>query len=111
MKKSDLVVGQSVVQFRNGEWALLVMNDMDCKAFATQGSTMANELTNYNEELLRNADKELDIMVVGQIDFACLLLNKKLENNFTKVWTRQETKKMTIADIQKELGYKIEVVE
>ena len=111
MKKSDLKTGM-VVETRNGE-KYLVMLEPDCG-----GRELINfsrgymSLSSYNDELmLEKSYEELDIMKVYSVGISISwLLSDKKSMKFKLIWERNEPKEMTIAEIEKELGYKIKIV-
>ena len=107
MKKQDLKTGM-LVQVRNGH-VYMVINDTlvrDVKFIS---------LDNINNDLnYMYHDGEWDIMKVSKVLDSYYLMPKcwneeKLNKNL--LWEREETKKMTVSEIQKELGYKIEIIE
>lgn len=112
MKKSDLKTGM-VVETRNGEKYLVMLNP-DCKdreLINFKGGYMP--LYNYNNELmLKKFNKGFDIVKVYSVGSSiCWLLGDKEQMEFKLLWEREEeTKEMTIAEIEKELGYKIKIV-
>ncbi len=104
MRKIDLKDGM-LVKYRNGGIRLVLK-----RRFIYEDGFMA--FTSYNADLTHYLGTEkYDIMEIrekeGFYDFDLGDHWREAET----VWTRKETKKMTIAEIQKELGYKIEVVE
>ena len=107
MKKQDLKTGM-LVQFRNGEVYMLI-ND----ALVRDGGW--NSLYSFDNDLndIYSFDK-FDIVKVSKVLQHNYLMprywnEKTLNNNL--LWEREETKKMTVSEIQKELGYKIEIIE
>ncbi len=107
MKKQDLKSGM-LVQFRDGNVFMLI-ND----ALVSDGGWMS--LGNIDKDLNYIChDDEWDIMKVSKVLNGHYLIpthwnEKTLNKNL--LWEREETKKMTVSEIQKELGYKIEIIE
>ena len=110
MKKQDLKTGM-LVQVRNGNVYMLI-ND----TFASNEGWMS--LYSFDKDLNDREHNELDIMKVSIVLEDYFLMpkywnEKTLNNNL--LWEREETKKMTVSEIQKELeeklGYKIEIIE
>lgn len=67
-------------------------------------------LSNYNNDLLDVSDRQWDIVkVFGKI--TALRECKYPIEKLNLLWQRPEPKKMTKTEIEKELGYKIEIVE
>ena len=96
-----------LVQFRNGD-VFMVINDV----LVRHGEWTS--LGYFDEDLNSDSCNDFDIMKVSTVLNGYLLMptnwNKgRLNNNL--LWEREETKKMTVSEIQKELGYKIEVIE
>jgi len=106
MKKQDLKTGM-LVQFRNGN-VFMVINDILVR---DEGWT---SLGYFDEDLNSNSCNDFDIMKVSTVFNGYLLMpknwNKEILNK-NLLWEREETKKMTVSEIQKELGYKIEIIE
>jgi len=109
MKKQGLKTGM-LLQFRNGE-VYMVINDTLVSSFGEWTS-----LGYFDEDLNCNSmyDDKRDIMKVSKVIYRSDLMpyywnEETLNNNL--LWEREETKKMTVSEIQKELGYKIEIIE
>ena len=98
--KADLK-NRMVVELRNGERRLFVGD-----GFIGFGG--CNKEETYDNDLLHIRQSNWDIVKVLQpISFL-----KDLNNSFLEtVWQRPEPKKMTKIEIEKELGYEIEIVE
>lgn len=112
MKKADLRTGM-VVETRNGNKYLVMLNP-DC-----EGKELINfdsgfmPLSRYNDNLmLKTGDEEFDIMKVYSVEASiCRLLRDKERMEFKLIWEREEeTKEMTVKEIEKELGYNIKIV-
>ena len=116
-KKSSLCAGQ-VVQLRNAERRVVVPTE-DGLVLANgcgKAVTFYNRLKEYRDDLthIKTSAKDLDIMKVWS---RTVSLNH-IANTFTAtdegrklIWERDETKRMTLEEIGKALGYKVEVVE
>ena len=89
--KADLKDGMVVV-YRDGRRRIVLKGEL-------YEITVCNDLDGYNEELMcdMQGDRKLDIMRV-------------YENN-ELIWKREEVKKMTHAEIERDLGYKFKLVE
>ena len=116
-KKSSLCAGQ-VVQLRKGEKRVVVPTESGLVLANGCGKavTFYNQLKEYRDDLthIKTAAKDLDIMKVWS---RTVSLNN-LANTFTAtdegrklLWERDETKRMTLEEIAKVLGYKVEVVQ
>lgn len=102
--KADLKDGM-VVEYRNGQ-RRIVLGDyfMD---FATD-TTIAF----YTDELI---NKLVDDLTIDKVytSSACTLNDYRKDKYLTLIWERpkeEPVKKMTVAEIEKELGYKVEIV-
>ena len=65
-----------------------------------------------NEELNKNKyfNKEFDVMKI--YTSKAFILNNLFNDNYLEcIWERKEPKKMTLAQISKELGYEVEVID
>ena len=70
-----------------------------------------NMMINYNNDLTNAKYKELDIMVVEIANHPYAFTNIQYNKSYRKlVWKRKEPKKMTVAEIEAILGYKVEIV-
>lgn len=99
--KNDLKDGM-VVKTREGNY-YLVCGDLFIRDMGFL------EINTYNNDLTNKLSIEEDIVAVyGKIYTLCAL--KNIEYN-TVLWKREEAKEMTIAEIEKELGYSIKVVK
>lgn len=107
MKLSDLKNGM-VVKFRGGD-LLLVVEINETKILVN--NYMWTRLSNYSQDMetLYNF-KDFDIIEVYNGDFGNLHSMLNLSNK-QPIWTRYEKKKMTVSEIEKELGYEIEIVK
>ena len=96
----DELQNRMVVELRNGEQYLLVDNYLLCKdGFMT--------LSTYTDTLLDSAgDKDWDIVkIFAPVSSLSMKVGKY------PIWERKEDKtEITIEEIEKELGYKIKIV-
>lgn len=96
-KKSDLFDGDIVTQ-RNGDQKRY---SADRNGFVGLDGNSYLEYSNYTENLLdKDGDEIYDIMKVERV--------KQFETVFIR---DEEVKEMTIAEIEKELGYQIKVIK
>lgn len=112
--KADLKVGY-VVKFRRGDLRMIMPGSSGrLLAIASDGTN--GDIDSYGDDLLhqygcRAADfKGLDIMEVygfSHWDHTAYYISTE---NRERLWKREEAKKMTVEEIEKELGYKIEIV-
>lgn len=112
MKKSDLRTGMKVT-LRNGDNYIVLLNAkhkysdnknilVGCHNYDSCDWVI---LDNYNEDLTNNKEnKSFDIVKVEECEHLGYLFTDRLEFS-------QPTKEMTLAEIEKELGYKIKIKE
>ena len=110
MTKSDLRTGM-LVTFRNGKKMYVYLNASN--AFDNNANILTNgytwtDLKYYNEDLTRlDIDSDMDIVAIERPCRAvCLHSHKDME----LIWERDASKKMTVAEIEKILGYKVEII-
>ena len=117
MKKSDLKTGMRVETNKGNIY--LVIKDIECKLYGHQDLAFVNKNgfligSNYDESLKNiNGDNEFDIKRIFAITFFDKHFLQKSLLNLDKryaIWEREEPKKMTDSEIEKELGYQIEIV-
>lgn len=107
--KSDLRSGMVVETRGEGNW-LVVNNTL------INGDGWLN-LDKYDEDLIKignswgSIDRQFDIMKVFKIQEGWNCTTDGIKNPEDLIWKREEIKEMTIEEIQKELGYKIKIVE
>lgn len=104
--KDDLKVGY-VVKLRNGDVRIY----MPCSFFSFSLVSTNGTITScYDIDLRNTEDSCWDVMeVYGYAKNAGSALMTSIQNR-ELLWKREETKKMTVEEIEKELGYKIEIV-
>ena len=112
--KDDLKVGY-VVKLRDGSLEMVIMsgvcgNDPMLISVGTSGR-WTNIAQDIDDNLCRHDNKrDYDIVeVYGYSTYAYCALKVSTENR-ELLWKREEAKKMTVSEIEKALGYKVEVV-
>ena len=102
---SDLK-NQMVVEVRDGSKYIVVDNYL-----LSYNSYL--DISGYNENLCRKRNsccsKDFDIMVVFKPVYSLNFENINIDTNI--IWQRLEPKKMTKTEIEKELGYEIEIIK
>lgn len=112
MTKSDLIAGKHVVETRNGRRFLIFDSKVGKFMFETNGEFML--LESYDEYLMMiDEDEDFDIMKIYEFKNPAskFSMQKYSEQCLTLVWERTEPKEMTMAEIEKELGYKVKIVK
>lgn len=107
MKKSDLKTGM-VVECRSGDKFMYLKTEDSCEAFIAQECYLVTD--NFTDDLKSMSFEKYDIMKIYQADRA-YQPSEDCWNRMQLVWERQEPRKMTLAEIEKELGYPVEVEE
>lgn len=105
MKKSELKSGM-VVRFREGDMYLVVEVNGE---YVCVGKDGWNRLKYYKEDLRNDLFESLDIVEVydPQPSYFGSMISSA---NRKPIWKREPKKKMTVSQIEKELGYEIEIV-
>ena len=102
---SDLK-NQMVVEVRDGSKYIVVDNYL----LSYDGYL---DISGYNEDLCRKRNsccsKDFDIMVVFKPVYNLNFEKINIDTNI--IWQRLEPKKMTKTEIEKELGYEIEIIK
>lgn len=106
--KDDLKVGY-LVKLRNGELAHVV--DTQKEGLCLDNESGWNQTKNHSNGLTHREFDKLDIMEVYGLTQYGYKAHKFEVGDRKLLWKREEVKEMTIEDVQKELGYKIKVVE
>ena len=101
IKKSDLQNGD-IVTYRNGA-KRIVNTKKDGLAIIIDFDSIWKTISGYNEDLFDYDDKEGDLDVVK-------VYRPETEETFYTERTKK-TKKMTVAEICKELGYDVEIIK
>ena len=106
--KLDFMVGQ-VIKVRSGIIYMVMCNKFGKMCFARNGGFM--ELDSYNHLFNNKSGKrEWDIIEVYDRPSLCCFTTEVSTENRELLWKREEAKKMTVSEIEKILGYKVEVV-
>ena len=102
------IPGKYIVKTRNGNLYLLV----ECTDEKLVGINIKDDSYvdfNLDDDLKDLDDHDFDIMEVFEFAAACW---SGIKYDLKSVWEREaEAKEMTIAEIEKELGYKVKVVK
>ena len=116
--KMELKEGM-IIECRNGERYLLRTACGELVASSNDKYISLDydeELLDYDEELNENKyfnkyfNKDFDVMKIYTSN--ALILNNLFNDNYLEcIWERKEPKKMTLAQISKELGYEVEVID
>lgn len=109
MTKSDLRTGM-LVTFRNGKKMCVYLNvDTSlCKSqnVLTDGVTWM-DFDYVNDDLTNLSSSYFDIM---EIEVPIIATDIPYHNGTKSIWQRQKPKKMTVAEVEKILGYKVEII-
>ena len=123
MKKEDLEVFD-VVKLRDGKVLMVLPNKNSNEGlgiFSLDTAGCFAYLESYNEDLeyiydsrVRNIITRRDIVAVYKskgMEYSTIkrMFHENMKD-FNWHWERQETKEMTIAEIEKELGYKVKII-
>ena len=123
--KADLKTGHIVTVRRGGKFVVFKnlegnfdgvnIKDSEKSYFVNIGSMGYNLFDEYDDNLcVRTVTaSDYDIMKVEEVDTVAALTNERAYDlaNKKTIWERSVPKKMTLAEIEKELGYPVEVVE
>lgn len=125
MQKSDIKNGMHVITNNGTEYVIL--SDIYASSQISGNNTAHTIMAEINGEGWMNFDKytndlrcesgdfNYEIQAVFEPKFYSATLmsvrSAYSDYSFTKVWERPMRKKMTKADIEKELGYEIEIVD
>ena len=106
MKKSDLKTGM-IVKYRSGNYRTVFKDTaFDCD-FLAGGGTF-NDLCHYDDNLLNDKQRCLDIMEIYSPSSKADIM--RFYNLGKTIWTRHETKKLTVSEIEVILGYPVEII-
>lgn len=109
--KNDLKLGY-LVQLRNGKMKMVMPKE--CNIILTDLDGDWHSLLSYREDLLYeeclDRKMEYDIMkIFGHSIYATHVFD--LTGGYRPLlWERKEKKKMTVSEIEKELGYEVEII-
>ena len=108
MKKADLKTGM-LAKARNGYFYLIIVMDDEPLFANVEGSSYVG---GYRDDLTNENCSDFDVIEVYGRNGKALRDLTSTDTNIRKLlWEREESKEMTVEQIQKELGYKIKVVE
>lgn len=116
MTKSELRTGM-IVTLRNGDRCMIFRGiqtnytNEDVLVHPDENGWM--RLGSYNEDMTQkeNQNDSFDIMEVWEADYPLHFTSSNKEDHYFLIWEREETKEMTMAEIEAALGYKIKIVE
>lgn len=106
--KSYLKSGM-VVELRDGTRCILV--ECNYKLFLLYKGCFIGSLNNYDEELCHKTTKNDIMKVFNFTGFPSMSVDMYVSDTFLNLLWENPVKEMTISDIEKELGYKIKVVQ
>lgn len=121
MKLSDLKTGMHVILRDGDEYIVLkdtcLYSNYDYDTYEkniikTLNSRTYTSLNNYNEDFTSAISNWLDIVEVYTCNCVTAILEsvKNEPDSFIRIFEEKPTKKMTLEEIEKELGYKIEII-
>lgn len=111
MKNEYLKAGRTVL-FENGKLGK-VLHDVDTTYYGKQDIFIAVQGggfktgDKYDEHLTKEADPEYNIVEVFEKPNEAIILNFDTKDS---LWKRPEPKKLTVAEVEKLLGYKVEII-
>lgn len=101
-----------IVVMRNGRRYVFMRNIAGKEdAFVRLGEVGKETAKNYNGALLHTHNHDWDVMEVHRCDFVAAWNNWDTLKDYTCVFKREDRKRMTVEEIEAQLGYKIEVVD
>lgn len=105
MKKSDLKNGMRV-RFQGRDCCHIVFDDI----IVNSEERLFCNLSNYEENMVgRGGGGKFDIIEVYKAPDKGYMLDGTKKGEL--IWKREEEKEMTVAEISKELGYKVKIIE
>jgi translation initiation factor 2 beta subunit (eIF-2beta)/eIF-5 len=112
MKKSDLKTGYKVKTKNGINW--VVIKDVETMMYGHQSLLLAKEGgfeigDLYNDDLTFARNDEYSIVEVFENRNSSSILNPKEKGKL--LFKRETPKEMTVEEIEKELGYKIKIIE
>lgn len=109
MKKNDLKVGY-VVKNREGNLYMVMEHAKDGLIIIREDEKHWNQLCHFKDDLTNHCFAELDIVEVYGFPDHWKDAMRITDGNRPLLWKREKAKKMTVEEVEKELGYKIEIV-
>lgn len=112
--KSQLMNGMIVETRKGTRLLVMIYQTYGYKEYRFINNTMWVDGGHYNEDLTRYdfmTDNYRDIMKVYVTENNNSLENMLKDENLKLVWDRERKEKMTLAEIEAKLGYKIDLVE
>lgn len=110
MTKAELRTGM-MVAYRNGDKRIVVMNTADGDGFTAPDLKKWKSFSAYTDDLRDvDGDTQYDIMDVYMPNNKFRVLNTNLDADYTRVWHREEARRMTLGEVQTILGFAIEIV-
>lgn len=109
MRKEDLKIGMVVEDREGGLFMLMPHNNVDYDLVLSNRNSWI-KFKNFNNDLTHSKFEDLDIMKVYGFTNYPVHTTIISTDNRKLLWKREEAKKMTVAEIENILGYKIEVV-
>jgi len=106
MKKSDLVNGM-VVEMRDGD-KYMVLKTRNFEAIVNEDDY--SNLRDCNEDLTDSTDRDFDIVAIYEPQSADEAEMDEWDY-LAPIWERSEHKELTVAEIEKQLGYKVKIVK
>jgi hypothetical protein len=111
MKKSDLKTGMRV-KLQGGQVYIVVL-DYETTNYGHQDIFFISKSgfmvgSNYDEDLVYRGDDSYDIIEVYSRPLDAFLLDIKQRGEL--LWKRQPPKEMTLAEIEKMLGYPVKII-
>lgn len=109
MKKEDLKVGMVVeVEENDGTVSLCMILPNDRGGICVSGEVYWNDVESFNDNLINCCGTKINkVYGLCANKYACVLDTDRRK----LLWERKEPKEMTVAEIEKELGYSIKVVK
>ena len=105
-----------IIECRNGERYLLrtacgeLVASSNDKYISLDYDEELNENKYFNKYFDKYFNKDFDVMKI--YTSKSFILNNLFNDNYLEcIWERKEPKKMTLAQISKELGYEVEVID
>lgn len=99
-----------VVETRNGDRYLVFRDQKEIHVMCSDGNFytkfVGGNYGNHNADMRFPGDTDLDVMTV----FPKVDTFEEVKTVNDPIWERKEPKKMTIAEIQKQLGHEVEVI-